>query len=101
MRSNNLEKLIEKCNNIISKKGYLEIGYINEVGREAEKLSNSEDEIHSLILDCEDYLEKHYNYIDDDLSGYIYSKELNFENIEEFYKYFKISEKKLEKRYII
>lgn len=97
----NLEKLIKKCNNIISKKGYLEIGYINQVNREAEKLSDNDDEIHKLVLDCENYLEENYNYIDDDLSGYIFSKELNFENIEEFYKYFKISEKKLEKRYII
>lgn len=98
---NNLEKLIKKCDDIISKKGYLEIGYIHEVGREAEKLTNNEDEVHQLILDCEYYLEKNYNYIQDDISGYIYSKELSFNNVEEFYKYFKISEKKLEKRYNI
>lgn len=98
---NKLKKIIEKCETIISKKGYLELGYKNEVRIEAEKLSDNDDEIHKLVLNCEDYLEEYYNCIDDDLSGYIFSKELSFENIEEFYKYFKISEKKLEKRYII
>ena len=98
---NNLEKLIKKCDDIISKKGYLEIGYIHEINREAEKLSDNEDEVHQLVLDCEEYLQENYNYIQDDMSGYIYSKELSFNNVEEFYKHFNISEKQLNKRYKI
>lgn len=99
--NNNLKKLIEKCNSIILKKGYLELGYINEVRIEAERISNNEEEISKLILDAEDYLQENYNCIDDDLSGYVYSKNLNFEDIDEFFKHFNISEKKLKKRYKI
>lgn len=98
---NSLEKLIKKCDDIISKKGYLEIGYIHEVGREAKKLSDNEDEVHQLVLNCEEYLQENYNCIDDDLSGYVYSKELSFNDIEEFYNHFNILEEQLNKRYKI
>lgn len=98
---NKLEQLKEKCDKIITKKGYLELGYKNEVRIEAEKISDNEEEIHKLVLDCEDYLQENYNCIDDDLSGYVYFKKLHFEDVEEFYKYFNISEKQLNKRYKI
>ena len=79
----------------------LELGYINEVNIESEKLFGNEDEVHQLILDCEDYLQENYNCIDDDLSGYVYSKELSFNDIEEFYNHFNILEEQLNKRYKI
>lgn len=96
---NKLKNLIQNCNELISQKGYLELGHINDVRIEAEKIADNEDEISNLVLDCEDYLQDNYNCIDDALSGYVYSKELNFKDIEEFYNYFDITEEEIQEKY--
>ena len=96
---NKLEKLIKKIDDKISKKGYLEIGYVNELRRLVKTITKDEEEADKLVYEAEDYLSKNYECIDDDLSSYTYSKELHFENVDDFYKYFKISEKSLMKRY--
>lgn len=100
MDNKKFEKLKIKFEKIINKKGYLEVGLNNELMKEVNKIIDvNSEEGDELYTKCEDYLYDNYNCVADDISGYLYSKELYFEEVEDFWKHFNISEKQLDKRY--